>query len=479
MTTERIKHPPGLPVLFFAELWERFGFYCVQALLVLYLTQKLMWGDKQAYDMFSAFSALIYATPVIGGYLADRLLGYRRAILVGTGLYILGYFGLGSLHPAIFNLALACLIAGNGFFKPNVSSLLGQLYNDPDPRRESGFTLFYMGINIGSFLAPLVCTYIAVNYGWHYGFASAGVGMLICLAICVGGFHRLGDIGKAPIALKAQHKLLFYPLLFIGLIAISQLLHHDTMVNNILIGFGVVTYAILIGIAFFEQAEQRSRLIALIILMVFSVIFWALYVQTFSSLTLFTERNIDRNLLGTIVPTGMFSSINPFFIIILSPLLAVLWLRLNHRRSSWNPSVPMKFALALILMGAGFLALVVGIKFAGPTGLVCMCWLILNYFLQTIGELVLSPIGLSAVTTLSPPRIVGMMMGVWFLSSSAAYAIGGKIADLTALPSAIANNPLLSAPVYETNFYRFGIASVVIGIAMIFLVPKLRRMVDA
>jgi POT family proton-dependent oligopeptide transporter len=477
MNEVALKQPRGLSVLFFAEVWERFGFYCVQTLLVLYLTQKLLWTDKPAFDLFTAFSALIYATPVIGGFLADKFLGYRQAIYIGTGLYILGYFCMGSSNPVIFNLALAALICGNGFFKPNVSSLLGKLYGENDPRRESGFTWFYMGINIGSFLSPLICTYIAYSISWHYAFMTAGIGMLICLVTCLKGFKHLEDKGLPPIKINLFINILFYIGLAGSLFGIGFLLQHSKWVSDAVIGIGVIAFLVLFISAFFENKIQRHKLIALIILMIFSILFWAIYVQTFSSLTLFTERNVDRHIFGSIIPTGMFQSINPFFIIVLSPLLAILWLKLNQSSSKLNLSVAMKFALALILIGVGFLSLILAMKISGVIGLIGMGWLVWSYFLQTVGELSLSPIGLSAVTALSPPRLTGMVMGLWFLSLSAAYAVGGKLADLTAVPDKMVD-PAVTGPIYYTHFFQFGVAGVGIGIILVFLAPYLKKMME-
>jgi len=478
MTDVALKQPAGLKVLFFAELWERFGFYAIQALMVLYLTQKLLWTDKPAYELYSAFSALIYATPIIGGYLADRLLGYRQAIVIGTVLYIIGYFAMGSHNAVIFNLALAALICGNGFFKANVSTLLGKLYEQNDLRRDSGFTWFYMGINIGSFLAPLICTYIAVNYGWHYAFMTAGVGMLICLATCLFGFKSLGNIGLPPVKMNFLSHLVFYILLAGGLYGIAVLLKHDKMVTDALIILAVIAFSVLLVSAFFEDKFQRHKLIALVLLMVFSILFWALYFQTFSSLTLFTERNVNREIFHHIIPTGMFQSVNPFFIIAISPFLAALWLKLNKSNSRFNPSTPMKFAFGLILVGLGFLTLTFAMKLSGIVGLIAMSWLVFNYFLQTLGELSLSPTGLSAVTALAPPRLTGLVMGLWFLSFSAAFAVGGKFADLTAIPKGQVI-PSITGPIYYENFLHFGLASVGAGIVLVLLTPYLRKLMTA
>lgn len=477
------KQPPGLYILFFVEMWERFGFYCVQSLLVLYLSKVFLFSDTHSYDLFSAFSALIYATPVIGGYLADRYLGFRRAIILGGILYIFGYFGLASLNQHIFYLSLAALICGNGFFKANVSSLLGTLYNERDPRRDSGFTIFYMGINLGSLFSTLACTYVAAMYGWQYGFGMAGVGMVIGVVTCILAFKHLGDHGLAPDPNRLGKRVIaglttrsfIYLGTIIALVLISFLVMHGKMVSNFLIGFGIVAFSSLLIMGFYEDRERRNKLFALLLLMLFSIAFWALYTQTFSSLTLFTDRIVNRHILGFQIPTAMFQSVNPFFIITLSPLVALMWIKLYGKRL--NPSTPMKFAIALLLTGASFVLLTVGIKLAKNGALVGMVWLIQIYFLQTVGELFLSPVGLSAVTELAPPRLVGMVMGIWFMSLSAAYAVGGRIADLTAIPTSVVDLSAISK-MYAHNFLQFGYAGLAIGILLVLFTPKLKMMMS-
>lgn len=485
MTNDREKkQPPGLYLLFFVEMWERFGFYCVQSLLVLYLSKVFLFSDTRSYDLFSAFSALIYATPVIGGYLADRFLGFRRAIILGGILYIFGYFGLASLNKEIFYFALAALICGNGFFKANVSSLLGTLYNEHDSRRDSGFTIFYMGINLGSLLSTLTCTYVAAMYGWQYGFGMAGIGMVIGVTTCIFSFKHLGDRGLAPDPQRLQKKViagittrsLIYASTVIAVVLISLLVMQGKMVSDILIGFGVMAFGALLIMGFFEEPDRRNKLFALLLLMLFSIAFWALYTQTFSSLTLFTDRIVNRHILGFQIPTAMFQSINPFFIITLSPLIAILWIKIHGSRL--NPSTSTKFAIALLLTGASFVFLNWGIKLAGPGALVAVGWLVQAYFLQTVGELFLSPVGLSAVTELAPPRLVGMVMGIWFMSLSAAYAVGGKIADLTAIPANVIDLSTISK-MYAHNFLQFGIAGIGIGLALVAITPLLKRMMES
>ncbi len=475
-TAMDLKQPPALKVLFFAELWERFGFYCMQALLVLFLTKYYSMGDKDAYNLFSAFSALIYATPILGGYLADRFIGFRRAIIIGAVLYLFGYFALASLDKHIFFFALSALIMGNGFFKANVSSLLGKLYDGDDPRRDSGFTLFYMGINIGSFLAPIICAFVAKHYGWGWGFASAGIGMIICLFTCTVGFKLLGERGRAPIKLNMVHKTSVYALIVLLLFGMVQMLRHDNATSNFLIAFEGFAFLALLVVAFFQPRIQRNKLIALIILMIFSIAFWAFYILNFSALILFTERNVNRLIFGYQFPTGMFASIDPFFIITLSPIFAIIWLKLNSKRSKLNPSTPMKFALALISMGLGFLVMAWGIQLSVATGLMAVGWLVLNYLFQETGELALSPIGLAAVTELAPPSLTGFTMGIWFISLSAAYAIGGKIADLTAIPKTLHDDPKVTSVIYQHNFIHFGLACAAVGVVLIFLTPWLKKM---
>lgn len=479
-----LKQPKGLYNLFFVELWERYGFYCVQSLLVLYLSKVHHLSDTQSYDLFSAFSTLIMATPVIGGYLADRLIGFRRSVLLGAILFTLGYFALATTSPLLFYPALALQICGNGFFKGCVSSLLGTLYEgENDPRRDSGFTIFYMGINIGALLAPLISAWLATKYGWGYGFASAGVGMLIGLAAVIIGFRKFAHHGlppdpirlKQPIFLGISRQTLFYIGTIIAIALSIVLIDHASFVDR---AFDVFVVFIVIALGFFifrYDNEQRKKMFLLLILMVFSILFWALYNQTFSSLTLFTDRIIVRQVpfVGWTIPTAMYESVNSFFIIILSPILAVLWMRMSGSR--WNPSTPMKFALGLLFLSIGFLMLPVGIHFAYANGMVSQSWLNLCYFFQTVGELCLSPTGLAMVTALAPPNLTGMMMGVWFLTIAAGYAIGDYIADLASIPSNVTDLHTMNA-IYGHTFGQFGWITLIVSIVLIALVPWLKRM---
>ena len=403
------KQPKGLYTLFFVEVWERFGFYCVQALLVLFLSKAYGFSDTQSYDLFSAYSALIYATPIIGGYIADRLLGFQKAIILGAILYFIGYIALATSLHSFFYLALAFLICGNGFFKSCVSSLLGSLYNENDHRRDSGFTIFYMGINIGTILAPVICSWMATKYGWGYGFACAAVGMIICLTIIYTRFKVLGSHGLPPdpqlIKRKAWFGLSTQNILYIGIliaiVLISILIQHARFTIYLFDIFGVAIFLTLFYQTKQYEPIQRLKMIALIILVIFSILFWSIYLQIFSSMVLFADRVVDRNLFGYVVPAGMLIAVEGFFLVALAPLVALMWIRLKNK--GWDLSLPGKFSLSLVLLAVTFLLLAASILLTGQQGHISLVWLLITYFLIACSELCISPIGLSMIIALAPP----------------------------------------------------------------------------
>lgn len=469
------KQPAGLKILFFTELWERYGFYTIQNLLVLYLSKVFLFSDDRAYSLFGAFGAMIYATPVIGGYLADRYIGFRHAVFLGGILFILGYAGLALLdHTRWFYASLALLICGNGFFKSTVSSLLGELYAVNDIRRDSGFTIFYMGINIGSFAAGIVAAIIAVSIGWQAAFGVAAVGMIVGMATFAWGQHLLENKGRAP---QRTNPLFIYLGALASVAIICWLLQFPNVVRWGLLFFSIGTLIyILVQMVELDKLHYR-KMVVLLILLVFSIIFWTLYYQVFLSITLFIERIVDRGtpMLGHLfaggkIPTPMFQAIAPFIIIIGSPLLGMLWLALGKRKL--NPSAPIKFGIGLLLMGIGFFILSTGIA-VSPT-LVPIYWVVIALTVQTLGELALSPIGLSMITSLSPPKMVGMMMGVWFMSLAAATAFAGRIAEITAVDPHI-TDPAQMAQSYGHAFLLFGFWGVVFAIVLISMSPWLNR----
>ncbi|MBA2410420.1 MAG: peptide MFS transporter [Gammaproteobacteria bacterium] len=479
-----MKHPHGLYVLFFAELWERFSFYGMRALLVLYLTKELSFSDDHAYGIYGAYGALVYTTPVIGGLLADRVLGHQQAIIMGALLMALGHFCLAVPNMFFFYAALALLIAGSGLFKPNISSLVGQLYAIDDPRRDAGFTLFYMGINIGGFLAPLLCGFIGQTYGWHYGFGLAGVGMLIGLAVFLLGRRRFANYGLPPPAPAARNPVLriltrrsiVWAGVLLSLPVFGLLVLNDRLTGWVLIAAGAAVLAWLVYIVYSSPRVARERLLVIMTLTAFGVVFWSFFEQGGSSINLFTDRNIDRSLFGWEAPASLFQAINPMFIILLAPVFSALWLKLaRHGR---EPSTPVKFAYGILQLAAGFALFGLGAGLAGADGKTSMLWLLIGYLLITSGELSLSPVGLAMVTRLAPARLVGAMMGVWFLSSAFAHYIAALIATLTSAPvtdATAALPPARTIDLYGEVFLNIAIAAAVVGAVLLLMSPLLKR----
>ena len=431
-------HPKGLFVLFFAEMWERFSFYGMRALLVLYMTGALMYGEDHAYSTYGAYLGLVYATPLLGGMLADRLLGSRKAIVIGGCLMIMGHFAMAIETKFFFYAALSLIVAGNGFFKPNISTIVGSLYAQDDPRRDSAFTIFYMGINLGAMLAPLVCGIIGQTYGWGWGFSLAGVGMVFGQLVFLWGKRWLGDAGLPPNPEKLKEPVLgFLPkswLVYLGIVCFvplcAYMLIHPLGVEHWMLKVlgPIVGLYMLFEIARAKPGE-RGKIVVILVLICFSITFWACFEQAGSSMTVFTDKHVDKTVLGWEVPASVFQSINPFFILMLAPLFSWLWVALG--RANKNPSSPLKFSLGLFQLALGFVMMVIGAKSASNGGLSSIWWVILAYFFHTTGELCLSPVGLSAVTRLAPARLVGLMMGMWFMSNAFAGVLSGVIAKLT------------------------------------------------
>ncbi len=475
--------PKGFSLLFFTELWERFGFYTLQTILILYMTHSLLYDDETAYLLYGAFSAMLYLTPVVGGYLADRFIGFRISILIGSLLYIVGYLLASLPSPSSFFLGLSAVIVANGFFKPNVSSLVGELYDQEDPRRDGGFTLFYMGINIGSLIPPLFVGALVATYGWHWAFVLAAVGISVGLVTFIVGKKSLGRAGCvpaiSPLHKKKSFKRLFYSLLTVGTLVSIYLIHLIFYIpknaNLILL---VASLVILLAVIYFlmkERPEQRRKMGASLVLMLISVGFWAIYNQTWTSLMLFADRNMGKTMLGFTIDAEFTQFFNPFFIILLSPFLSRFWLYLDQKKS--NPSTPMKFSIASLFLALGFLFLGGAVSFFSRGGVTSPWWLVGSYFLQTIGELLISPIGLSMVTRLSPRHLVGMMMGVWFLTQSAAFSIGGFLSTLADVPKQ--SSQLVSSEIYGKAFDSFGFLAMLLALVSMLLVPKLKKMIHS
>lgn len=473
--------PKGLYMLFFTELWERFGFYMVQTILVLYISKGLGYSDHNSYLLYGAFSSMLYLTPVIGGYIADRFIGFSRSIVIGAVLFVIGYALMAFPNENALFFGMSIIIIANGFFKPNVSSIVGELYTADDPRRDGGFTLFYMGINIGALIPPLFAGALVAAYTWGSGFWLAAVGMVVSLATFLLGKKRVGHLGGIP-AISPLHKSGtikggFYLILTMGVFLAIGVFHlilrFPKEGNLILILSSILIIAAVLFFLFKEQPEQRNKLWACLILILISVGFWSLYNQTFTSLMLFADRNMSKEFLGFTIDAEFTQFFNPFFIIVLSPILSWAWVRLDEERM--NPSTPMKFALGVLFMSIGFIFLSFGTKFFSTDGISSPWWLVISYLIQTTGELLLSPIGLAMVTRLAPQHLVGMMMGVWFLTQSAAFAIGGWLATLSDVPKELTGEA--SSLIYGHAFFIYGIISVVLAIISFALVPYLKRLI--
>ena len=399
-------HPKGLYLLFTVEMWERFSYYGMRALLVLYLTAQFLSGGlgftaQSASLVYGVFTGLVYFTPLIGGYIADNYIGQRRSIVIGSLLMIAGHLSLASVQalPALYT-GLTLLILGNGMFKPNISVMVGGLYPDGDSRRDSAFTIFYMGINLGSFFAPLLTGWLAVNYGFRYGFLAAATGLAIGLVCYLSlGKRLLGNVGMVASGRAGLNG-------------------HDIKNSEL-------------------TADEKNRIKAIVILTMFAIAFFAGYEQAGSSMTLFTEKYLDRKAFGFEVPTAWFQSINPLMILILAPLLSTFWGWLDSKGR--GISIPRKMGQGLILLGLGFVVLIFALLSRGgdvnelpDTSVKSPMWfMIAAYFLHTVGELCLSPIGLSMVSRLAPVKYASLFMGVWLVSSAVANFFAGYLSSLT------------------------------------------------
>lgn len=441
-------HPPGLRTLFFTELWERFSYYGMRALLVLFLVDAgsgLGLDDQTATAIYGLYTAAVYIVALPGGWIADRLLGAQRAIWLGGIIIAIGHFTLALPATSTFFLGLLCIVAGTGLLKPNISLVVGELYARNDPRRDAGFTLFYMGINLGAAMGPLVCSTLGESprFGWHYGFAAAGVGMVVGLAWFRLSRHRLGAAGLHPsldpgdpaqaalrrrLWWRAGGGLLLAVLLAVlvggGRLAITPVAlarHSAWGIGAIAIGY--FGWLLLAGQL---DAGEKKRVLALACLFLGSAMFWSGFEQAGSSLNLFADRYTIRTLGSFEVPAGWFQVLNPIFIITLAPVYAALWVALARRHL--NPSTPAKFGLGLLLLAAGFAVMLGAAGLVAGGDKVLPTWLIFTYLFHTMGELALSPVGLSATTRLAPRRYAGQMMGLWFLATAVGNLIAGLLA---------------------------------------------------
>jgi POT family proton-dependent oligopeptide transporter len=564
-------HPRQLARLFTTEMWERFGFYGMRALLTLYLTKHFLFGDRAATGLYGGFTALVYLTPLVGGYLADQYLGSKRAVKFGAILMALGYFTLcfggqtakpyalvdgqryevsideragvetryvvdgaqrlaikgnddgtvsllaadgavaRTVAPGAFQseadrspffvtvmlLALCMVSVGNGFFKPNISTMVGELYQPGDRRRDTGFTIFYMGINLGSLGSQLLCPLLATTIGWWAGFGLAAAGMLFSWFLIQFDGGRLNGYGEPPVKEGGKDRALgIYAAALIG-VPIFYLLFTNLMnAPEPVAGAGIVGYVLalplmgkllfgtfLIGVpailawSFIKGTRTEFQMmLAAMILIVFNVVFWTLFEQAGSSLTLYADRNTDLSIFGLFsISAGQTQFFNAFFIVVFAPIMAAMWTKLAA--AGKEPSIPVKFGLALIGVGAGFLFLVWGGQFAGPDFKVAVWWLAGLYLIHSVAELCISPVGLSMITKLSIARIVGLMMGVWFLSISVAQYVAGVVAQVASVETVggQVTNLKVSLDTYNQVFWTIGLVAAGIGGVLLLISPLIRK----
>ena len=447
-------HPKGLWVLFFTEMWERFSFYGMRALLVLYLTSKLIdggfeFGELKALEIYAVFTSLIYLTPIIGGMIADRLMGQRKMIYIGALAMAIGQACM-ALSESSWIVdrqtwlfwGLGMLVIGNGFFKPNISTVVGRLYADGDPRKDGGFTIFYMGINLGAFMSPIIAGTLGETVGWSWGFASAAVGMLIGTVWFAIQSHKLGNLGFEPtrkfvegdvsrITKNDWFQIGYWTLgtfTLVGAFISVWWKLPSSVTMSIIVLAGILAVSV-IGYTIFKNTSgsvEWSRIGAILIFAFFNIFFWVGFEQAGGTFNIFAKELTDRSFFNWEIPASLFQSINAIAIVAFAPLFSLLWVKLGK----YNPSTPLKFALALALLGVGFVVMNIAASIASPANLVSPMWLVMVYVIHTTGELCLSPVGLSMISKLSPPRITSLMMGLWFASFALAYYFAGTLKSI-------------------------------------------------
>tara|TARA_B100000949_G_scaffold69342_1_gene61653 strand:- start:224 stop:1723 length:1500 start_codon:yes stop_codon:yes gene_type:complete len=467
-------HPKGLMTLFFTEMWERMSYYGMRGLLVLYMTigvtgnPGMEWSNAQANAIYGIYAGMVYFLALPGGWIADNILGYQRAVLIGALIITLGHFTLAIPLEQTFILGLVFVALGTGLLKPNISSIVGQLYAYNDQRRDAGFTIFYMSINIGSMLGFAVCGWLGEKVGWHLGFGAAGVGMLFGLSQFILFRHHLGEAGKHPIQIKNQTRKNYVKGLSLILFLIASLVVTGIMgywsVDPVYFAERFRDFLVLVSLVYFIflfffaglAANEKKNVLMLLLLFVGAAAFWSGFDQSAGSLTIFTRDYVNLTFGTFTAPVSWTQFVNPLFVVMFAPFFAYLWVFLGKR--NLDPNMPIKFAMGLILMALGFIVMIFAVKFALISSPVGVQWLLLTYLLHTFGELTLSPVGLSAFSKYSPKRYLGQMMGIWFLASS----LGGVLAGLLGGEATESGLDSISPVFSDLVYYYIVIAAVLI-----------------
>ena len=479
-------HPKGLRTLFFTELWERMSYYGMRGLLVLYMTvgvtgnPGLDWSNAEANAIYGIYAGMVYFLALPGGWLADNLLGYQRAVLFGALIIMLGHFTLAIPLEQTFILGLILVAAGTGLLKPNISSIVGQLYSSNDDRRDSGFTIFYMSINIGSMLGFAVCGWLGEKVGWHWGFGAAGFGMLLGVIQFIYFRGQLGEAGLNPNPNSDEYKIKLRNIslgiiVLVSLIVLSGLLGWWSVdavffaerFRDFLVILSMVYFAYLFLFAGLNSAEKRNVLM-LLLLFIGAAAFWSGFDQSAGSLTIFTRDYVDLTFGSFTAPVSWTQFANPLFVVMFAPFFAYIWVFLGKR--NLNPNTPVKFAIGLIFMALGFIIMLLAVDYALVSSPVGVQWLLLTYLLHTFGELALSPVGLSAFSKYSPKRYLGQMMGLWFLASS----LGGVLAGLFG-GEATSTGLDSMTPIFSELVYYYLVLAVVLIVLSFFIKGKVEE----
>lgn len=468
------KQPKAFYLIFSIELWERFGFYGLQAIMAVYLVKQLGMSEADSVTLFSSFSALVYGMVAIGGWLGDKVLGTKRVIILGVLVLALGYSAIAfSGHQvALVYIGMATIAVGSGLFKANPSSLLSTCYDKDDPRIDGAFTMFYMSINIGSLISMMLTPVLAAHYGWSAAFSLSVVGLIITLLNFLFCKSMVKNYGSKPDFAPLQwNKLLLTLVGVVILVAIATwLLHHQDIARMVLAVIAAGIFVIFLKETIQLTGADRRKMIVAFIMMLEAIVFFILYMQMPTSLNFFAIHNVEHNLLGFTFQPEQFQALNPFWIMLASPLLAIVYNKLGDRLP-----MPYKFSIGMFLCSAAFFVLPLGASLASAQGIVSVNWLVLSYALQSVGELMISGLGLAMVAQLVPQRLMGFIMGSWFLTTAGAAVIAGKVAQRMAVPDNV-TDPLESLQVYSDVFLQIGQYTLVIAVVMLLVSPILQRM---
>lgn len=467
-----LRQPKPFYAVFMVEFWERFGFYGMWAILAYYFVKQMHLSEAESYNLFSAFTALLYALTSIGGYIGDKIVGTKRTIVIGTVFLMAGYFLLG-FHSLTFT-ALGVIAVGNGLFKANPASLLSKCYESNDPRLDGAFTMYYMSVNIGSGLSMLLVPTIQSHFGFSWGFWAASIGLVIGLANYLMMYHWMkgvaSEAGKKPIHWPKLIAVIILAIL--GVFACSWILQHLTFAHWLMTVIGIAVGAFFITQIVKAAPHERWKMIVALILMIQAIAFFILYQQMPTSLNFFAINNVQHSLYGWHFNPLCFQALNPIWIVIASPILAYFYNKLGNNGKDF--SMPAKFTMGMFLCALGFLSLYMSTFFANASGIVSPWWMVLSYGFQSVGELLVSGLGLAMVARLVPQRMMGLIMGAWFMVTAVAMVLGGFVAALTNTP-ANAPNHFISLHIYGHVFFWIGCVTLLVTLLMWPMVPFLRR----